>query len=246
MLKYIILGLAFLMVTLPGAVSSWLSLYDRFFGKVNEPVIISVTDWYSAIFPLLGFTVLMFGIWWTRPRKTETAFKEIDIAPVADPEERKRADWMAAALNRDEENFEECLRIEINPKQIRWQNFLGKRPYLKFPFRVHSSSVFIVAIESIVRGYLFIDEDMDKEPVITSEIKELHRSNYETLVIRQWFSAETRDELLEPEGKKVNFNFGKVVVKVTTKRPDGTDGPNYEMTLPAIPVIVPTRKIIEK
>ncbi len=62
MFKYIIIAVVFLLATLPGAISAWLSLYDRFFKNTEEPVMISLTNWYSAVFPLLAFAVLMFGI----------------------------------------------------------------------------------------------------------------------------------------------------------------------------------------
>ena len=211
-----------------------------------------IRDWG---FLALSVVVIIIIGWYLRKRiPTASPAKEAatDIQPVVYPDAQTKdknqqyADWMATNIARDKENFPQCIQITIDGRQIVWQHFLGNRPYLEFPFRIHSSSIYIVAIESIARGYLVIDEDMDREPVITTPIKELNRSHSERLVIRQGFTPKDRDELLEPEGKEVKFNFGKVVVVVKTKRPDGADGPNFEMTLPAVSVKVPTRYIIEK
>ena len=72
MRKYIITGIAFFLITGPGMVVAWLSLLDRFQGE-NEPVSISIGTWYDILFPILGFAVLVIGIWWTRDRLVPTA-----------------------------------------------------------------------------------------------------------------------------------------------------------------------------
>jgi len=69
MRRYFTVALVFLLVTLPGAINTWLSLYDRFINNAEKPFRIPLADWYSVGFPLLGLAVLIFGIWWTRPSK---------------------------------------------------------------------------------------------------------------------------------------------------------------------------------
>ncbi len=66
--KYLVLALGFILITAPGAIAAWLSLFERFFGE-DKQVTVTFGNWYQALFPILGLLVLLFGIWWTRPSK---------------------------------------------------------------------------------------------------------------------------------------------------------------------------------
>lgn len=66
--------LSFIFVTGPGALESWLSLIDRFHADANGGAKMTLNlgsfqDIYKFAFPILGFVILLFGIWWTRPKK---------------------------------------------------------------------------------------------------------------------------------------------------------------------------------
>ena len=63
------MGAAFLLITGPGAVDAWLSLIDRFVGQVEEPISVSIGDWYEAIFPILGLIILVGVILWIRNKE---------------------------------------------------------------------------------------------------------------------------------------------------------------------------------
>jgi hypothetical protein len=68
--KIIFTILGFLLVTGPGALDAWLSLFDRVTG--NEESITmgtsQIIQYYQLAFPFLGLAVLIFGLWWTRDR----------------------------------------------------------------------------------------------------------------------------------------------------------------------------------
>lgn len=66
--RVILVSVAFLFITGPGAVDSWLSLIDRFFGK-DKQVTINTGDWYQALFPILGLIIIGVGLWWTRDKR---------------------------------------------------------------------------------------------------------------------------------------------------------------------------------
>lgn len=72
--KAMLAVLAFLLITVPGALNAWLSLIARFETGGTKMTINwrSWQDIYSVIFPLLGLAVIIFGLWWTR-QKTEGA-----------------------------------------------------------------------------------------------------------------------------------------------------------------------------
>lgn len=70
--------LSFLIVTGPGALDSWLSIGERIAGNNESRVNIYLGDWYQSLFPIFGFAILAFGIWWTRS-KHET-HKQTDTA----------------------------------------------------------------------------------------------------------------------------------------------------------------------
>lgn len=63
MRKYILVGLAFVFVTAPGALDAWLSLLERLFGESDGSFAISIGDWYELIFPPLGLAILLVVIW---------------------------------------------------------------------------------------------------------------------------------------------------------------------------------------
>ena len=69
MRKFFLIGAAFLLITGPGALDAWLSLFDRFVGEAEEPVNVSIGDWYQAIFPILGLIILLGVILLTGNKK---------------------------------------------------------------------------------------------------------------------------------------------------------------------------------
>ena len=73
MRKYFIIGVSFLLVTLPGALDAWLSLIDRFSNEGFAFITIPTSVWYQSLFPIAGLTVLLFGIWWTRDKDEGTS-----------------------------------------------------------------------------------------------------------------------------------------------------------------------------
>jgi len=70
--RFTLIVIVFILVTGPGALDAWLSLFERFFGE-GKQVTVNFGDWYQALFPLLGLLVLLFGIWWARPNKVVVA-----------------------------------------------------------------------------------------------------------------------------------------------------------------------------
>jgi hypothetical protein len=69
--KPIILVLGFLLISAPGAVDSWLSLFETM-------SVAFLADIYQLFFPVLGLLVLLFGLWWTRPKKEGTVTASYD------------------------------------------------------------------------------------------------------------------------------------------------------------------------
>ena len=85
MRKYLIIGITFLLVTLPGAFDAWLSLIERFSGEDVSLLPIPTSVWYQSLFPIMGFAVLIFGIWWTRDKDKEkvegsTSSSSVDVS----------------------------------------------------------------------------------------------------------------------------------------------------------------------
>ena len=66
--RYTTITIAFLLITVPGALNNWMSLYSRFLGE-DKQVTVNIGNWYEAIFPVLGLLVLLFGFWWILPQK---------------------------------------------------------------------------------------------------------------------------------------------------------------------------------
>ena len=91
MLKPLLIGAAFLLITGPGAVDAWLSLADRFSGNGEGSLTISVSAWYQAVFPIAGLLILMGIVWWTRnkpqpdritPASTSNVIESVKVEPL--------------------------------------------------------------------------------------------------------------------------------------------------------------------
>lgn len=81
MSRYIWVLLSFLIITIPGAFNDWFSLFERFGSDNDDQLKISFGDWYQAIFPILGFLVLAFGIWWTKSKDKTGNLSQSNITP---------------------------------------------------------------------------------------------------------------------------------------------------------------------
>ena len=86
MRKLLLVGAAFLLITGPGAVDAWLSLIDRFVGRVEGPVKVSIGDWYEAIFPILGLGILVGVVLWKGGKQVIAKEHRAD-APTDSPTE---------------------------------------------------------------------------------------------------------------------------------------------------------------
>jgi hypothetical protein len=75
------LGIVYLFVTGPGAVSDWTSLIKSYFGG-DAQLNINFGSYYGAIFPIAGLAILLFGIWWLRPKQVIKYFGQIKDGAV--------------------------------------------------------------------------------------------------------------------------------------------------------------------
>lgn len=64
--KWLLIPLAFLLITVPGAIESWLSLADRIRGEPSAVSIDLGNIWelYGLAVPILGLVILLGGLWW--------------------------------------------------------------------------------------------------------------------------------------------------------------------------------------
>lgn len=94
--RILVVGLAFLLFTGPSAVDAWLSLIERFRGSGAKMTVNlgSFRDVYSLLFPLLGFLILLWGIWWTRPKSTPPTEVELGSQPVTAISRRGRSTFV--------------------------------------------------------------------------------------------------------------------------------------------------------
>jgi hypothetical protein len=144
--KYILFALGFIFITAPGAVADWLSLIDR--TKSGEHMSISILNWqtiYNTIFPILGLGVLLFGIWWTRPKKEACTFYENrgSLPPLLDDFAQAEEVWVswrvatsAKMLSRDIWNNTHFTRLLIHhPNPTKDEPDYLKAHVLGFPNR---------------------------------------------------------------------------------------------------------------
>ncbi len=234
--RYIPIALAFILITGPGALDAWLSLFERFFGE-DRQVTVNAGSWYQALFPVLGLAVLLFGIWWTRPKKSvlPTTADESPDFQAATPAsgEQLRADWMTAALNRDDENLERCLRV--HDLYMDWKPMYYRAPHITLRFDVSSSSVLLLDIGEPVKGrMLLIGEECEHTPEVMSPIQGLKRSRWKRITIRQPLSQAELEELIAMHDKTVEFGFGGLDITVHGKLPDDSLSQSIRLPLPGV------------
>lgn len=159
---------------------------------------------------------------------------------------QRYADWMTAAFNKDWGDFQGCIKVDHEP-HIEWHGLLGTDSHIEFRFSVSSSSVFTVKIVKYMDGHLkYQGDEPEKAPEITSSIKELKRSAYKDLKIRQWFSSSMMNRIALDGGQRITFGFSKMNILVEGKYPDGSDGPTCRLPLPdAVSRKMPTKAELE-
>lgn len=67
--------IVFLLVTAPGAFDSWLSIIDRY-TPGNESTVVTFNptlSFFQIGFPVVGLALLLWGLWWTKPKVTVEA-----------------------------------------------------------------------------------------------------------------------------------------------------------------------------
>lgn len=177
-----------------------------------------------------------------QPKQPDT--KKTESAPTSDPQERKRADWMTANLNRDRDNLAGCLVVSV--VDIDWRGLRGaihgEDPYIEIHFDIHSSSVLNFDIGKNWDGRIkYEDAELKDPPEVRTAIKQLERSDRAQFTLRQWFSDAVMSRINQSGGEQVILDFSKVNISVEAKLPDNSKGPTCRLPLPdTFSVKVPT------
>lgn len=79
--KYLLFGGGFAVFTGAAALEAWLSLIDRMTGRTDGVTFDFLSrDLFSMVFPIFGLVLILFGIWWTRPKRPAVADAEPSVA----------------------------------------------------------------------------------------------------------------------------------------------------------------------
>lgn len=218
-------------------------------------------NWLSRMFTIpwireVGFLVLfiaaLFAVAWylpkLSPRLSGSSVKKIETEQEPSgisKYNQQYADWMTAALNRDENNFPRC--IFVHNMTINWLPLRETDSYFLIHYDVYSSSVFRLDIGKKVDGHLrYGSEPMERIIEVLSPIEQLERSTTQHITLRQWVSDSRMNRIALDGGKEINLIFSDINIWVEAKLPDGSEGPKFRLPIPnKWKVKMPTRVELE-
>ena len=150
-------------------------------------------------------------------------------------------------MRRDAEDISKCLQITLDDRHIDWQHLWDDEAYVVFKTRIHSTTVYTIDIKSIARGHLNLDNQrLSDSPEISRVVEGLERHTFQDLLLIQPLRGKMPSRINEKLGQTVHISFGGIILNVATRLPDGSPGPELELTLPNIGhIYVMTRREIE-
>ncbi len=176
---------------------------------------------------------MMRNIRFQKPIKlvNQTSTATLDAQATSTNYDQRYADWMTAALNRDENNFPRC--IFVHNMTINWLPLRETDSYFLVHYDVYSSSVFSLDIGKRVDGHLrYGSEPMERTIEVLTPIEHLERSATQHLVLRQWVSQSRMNRVALDGGKEINLIFRDINIWVEAKLPDGSEGPKCRLPIP--------------
>ena len=218
-------------ITVPGAIDAWWSLITRFSGQGAGVTISfgSASELYRLGFPLLGLAVLLFGIWWTRPKRGFASEKSTD---GISKEISRSANWLYYALRDDPEHLD--LRILFRQPLVYWHGVGKLEPYLELRIYIANRTRFHIVVDRQVSdGYLHYNgQSLINRAEIRTVFKLPHASE-DLLTIFQSVSKEIIQDLSSSVGNSVVFDLSNLRFMVQSQFPDDSPGPHSHLKLPS-------------
>jgi len=196
---------------------------------------------YGTVFPILGLAILLFGIWWTRPKK---------MVPNGQRQEKsdksiRLIEQMSEAIQRDIGNLPLC--VKVCNLGIDWRHLADTDSYFELNFDVYSSSVFKIDIGKRIDGHLrYGKEEFERSLEVKKPIEQLKRGDERRLTLRQWVSQSMMNRIAIDGGNEIVLDFSTVNISVDANLSDGEQCPNCSLVVPnQFPTRLSTRGEVE-
>ncbi|MFC1987391.1 hypothetical protein ACFLVH_02465 [Chloroflexota bacterium] len=224
--------LSFIILTLPGALNAWWSLW----GKIKGVEMPSLNfGWLNWLLPILGLILFTTVILQAR-KSTATVMSDYDN------ESTEYGNILRKMMDEDIHKPAYCM--DVRASRVVFDHIRDKAgPYLVFEFQVHSSSVYKIRFNTEPKGHIIYEnqelKDSPEYPLGSwmSQKPTLSRKETGTIELRQFLLPEIANSIIDMSNTKtktkhVSFNFSQLYIMCDVINPNGDTGTTWRCWLP--------------